>query len=177
MAVASAEQVRAFAHPLRIRILEALREGPATASSLGRALGESSGATSYHLRALARAGLIEEDEQPSRRERWWRRRSARIVFPTGSAEPDVRAAEARLRAFFIARDERALAEFLAHEHELDSGWNNASFVGAWEFALTADETETLGREVLELIDRYREPRSREGARRVTVSFRALPRVD
>ncbi|HJU96652.1 MAG TPA: helix-turn-helix domain-containing protein, partial [Jiangellaceae bacterium] len=45
------EPLRAFTHPLRMRLLAALRsDGPATASDLGRLLGESSGATSYHLR-------------------------------------------------------------------------------------------------------------------------------
>ncbi len=176
-AVASSAQLQAMAHPLRIRILEVLREGPATASTLARRLGESSGATSYHLRALARAELVEEDEQRSRRERWWRRRTARIIFPTGSPEPDVRAAEARLRSFFISRDERLLAQFLAHQHELDATWDNASFVGSWEVELTPDEAVALGREILALIDRYREPRAVEGVSRMGVSFRALPIFD
>ena len=52
-----AREVRALAHPLRLRMLESLQDGPATASMLARELGESSGATSYHLRALAAAGL------------------------------------------------------------------------------------------------------------------------
>jgi len=41
--------VRALAHPLRLRMLESLTDGPATAPMLARELGESSGATSYHL--------------------------------------------------------------------------------------------------------------------------------
>ncbi|MGH3728129.1 MAG: helix-turn-helix domain-containing protein [Micromonosporaceae bacterium] len=66
--------LKAVAHPLRVRMLGALRmEGPATASDLARKLGESSGATSYHLRQLARYGFIEEDpEQPNARDRRWR---------------------------------------------------------------------------------------------------------
>ncbi|MGH8775913.1 MAG: winged helix-turn-helix domain-containing protein [Jiangellaceae bacterium] len=68
------ETLRAFLHPLRIRLLRALRvDGPATATELARRLGESSGATSYHLRQLARFSFVVEDEdQPSRRERRWR---------------------------------------------------------------------------------------------------------
>ncbi len=66
--------LRAFLHPLRIELLAALRvDGPATASELARRLGESSGATSYHLRQLARYGyVVDDDEQPSGRERRWR---------------------------------------------------------------------------------------------------------
>lgn len=65
--------LRALAHPLRARLLGELRlRGEATASELGRRLGESSGATSYHLRQLERYGFVAEcAEQPSRRERRW----------------------------------------------------------------------------------------------------------
>jgi DNA-binding transcriptional ArsR family regulator len=48
-------------------------DGPATASELARKFGESSGATSYHLRQLARYGfIVDDDVQPSRRVRRWR---------------------------------------------------------------------------------------------------------
>ena len=69
-----ARSVRALAHPLRSRLLASLRiDGPGTASTLGERLGESSGATSYHLRVLAQHGFIEEDPSRGRgRERWWR---------------------------------------------------------------------------------------------------------
>ena len=72
--VTDVDTLRALAHPLRVRLLGALRlDGPATASELGRRFGESSGSTSYHLRQLERFGFVEEDdEQPSRRERRWR---------------------------------------------------------------------------------------------------------
>jgi DNA-binding transcriptional ArsR family regulator len=72
--VTDVDTLRALAHPLRVRLLGALRlHGPATASELGRRFGESSGSTSYHLRQLERFGfVIEDEEQPSRRERRWR---------------------------------------------------------------------------------------------------------
>lgn len=42
-----AESLKALAHPLRARLLTALRlEGPATASALGRRFDETSGSTS-----------------------------------------------------------------------------------------------------------------------------------
>ena len=44
-------------------MLELLRMGPSTASMLAREAGESSGATSYHLRELAKAGFVEEDPE------------------------------------------------------------------------------------------------------------------
>src|SRR5690349_5294051 len=46
--------LKALGHPLRQQILRHLhRDGPATATTLAAALGENTGATSYHLRQLA----------------------------------------------------------------------------------------------------------------------------
>jgi DNA-binding transcriptional ArsR family regulator len=66
--------LKAVAHPLRGRLLGALRvEGPATATELAAKFGESSGSTSYHLRQLARYGFVEEHpERRDARERRWR---------------------------------------------------------------------------------------------------------
>jgi DNA-binding transcriptional ArsR family regulator len=72
--IPDAQTLRAVAHPIRSRLLALLRyEGPATASELGRRLGESSGSTSYHLRQLARYRFVEEDaDQPNKRDKRWR---------------------------------------------------------------------------------------------------------
>jgi DNA-binding transcriptional ArsR family regulator len=72
--------MRALSHPLRLELLDRLRtEGPATASLLAQRIGESSGATSYHLRQLARYGFVEEDVRDAKgRERWWRHRERRL---------------------------------------------------------------------------------------------------
>ncbi|MGO1167099.1 MAG: winged helix-turn-helix domain-containing protein, partial [Janibacter sp.] len=50
---------RLLAHPLRSRILAHLRlHGGATAADLARALSSNTGASSYHARVLAEAGLV-----------------------------------------------------------------------------------------------------------------------
>jgi DNA-binding transcriptional ArsR family regulator len=70
----TSEMVQALAHPLRMRMLGILRvEGPATATDLARRCETNTGATSYHLRQLAKVGLVEEDERPEGgRRRWWK---------------------------------------------------------------------------------------------------------
>ena len=93
--VTDVEVLRVLSHPLRARILGALRlEGPATASQLGRRLGESSGSTSYHLRQLARFGLVEDvADQVSKRDRVWRARHALTAIDpqrfVGDAQEDL----------------------------------------------------------------------------------------
>jgi DNA-binding transcriptional ArsR family regulator len=78
--------MRALSHPLRLELLDRLRtDGPATASLLAERIGESSGATSYHLRQLARYGFVEEDVRDAKgRERWWRHRD-RCPEPEGAS--------------------------------------------------------------------------------------------
>ena len=74
--------LRALAHPLRVRIYDILSQyGPQTASSLAERLGESSGSTSYHLRALAKHDLIREvEDRGTGRERWWERPVGGVSF-------------------------------------------------------------------------------------------------
>ena len=70
----NSQQIRTLAHPLRSRLLGALRvDGPATATTLAQALDTNTGATSYHLRQLAEVGLVAEDvDRGTGRQRWWR---------------------------------------------------------------------------------------------------------
>jgi DNA-binding transcriptional ArsR family regulator len=84
------ETLKAISHPLRLALLGLLRsDGPATASELGRVLGESSGSTSYHLRQLERFGFVgDAAEQPSGRERRWRALHDATSFPSALADLD-----------------------------------------------------------------------------------------
>ncbi|HEY7136528.1 MAG TPA: helix-turn-helix domain-containing protein [Acidimicrobiia bacterium] len=56
--VDSLEALQVLGHPMRVRILEALRE-PASAASVARALGEGRQRVNYHLKELERVGLVE----------------------------------------------------------------------------------------------------------------------
>src|SRR5689334_10789603 len=79
--------IRALAHPLRLRLLDLLRfEGPSTATKLAGLVGESSGATSYHLRMLAQYGYVEEAEATDNRERWWKYRQRPVMVAEGQRE-------------------------------------------------------------------------------------------
>ena len=174
--VATGAQLQALAHPVRMRLIAALRRGPATATQLAQELGESSGSTSYHLRVLGKAGVIEEDHGRSHgRERWWRRPEGALVVPSGSDDTDVRAAEARLRAYFVEQDETALRQFVELEESLPAEWRADAFIGSWTVRLTAEETAELGHRILELLGPYFErAEPPPEARRVVATFRALP---
>jgi DNA-binding transcriptional ArsR family regulator len=165
----------ATAHPIRFRLFELLREGPSTASRLGRRLGESSGTASYHLRILARAGAIEEaPELGTARERWWRRPEQLSIIPTDD-DPEGRAISARMFAIFFARDAAARQQFVTTLPELDAPWHRNSFVGSWIVELTPAEAGELGTRLLELADEYRRRRTRPpDAESALVSVSVLP---
>ena len=50
---------RVLGHPARVRIIELLREGERSVGALQVELGLESGATSQHLTALRRVGLVD----------------------------------------------------------------------------------------------------------------------
>lgn len=105
--------LKVVAHPLRVRILGLLRsDGPATASQLGRLVGESSGSTSYHLRELAKYGFIEEDPSPDGRERRWRARHRYTSWDAGemSATPEGREADRIMQLRQVESLSRAVEE-------------------------------------------------------------------
>jgi predicted ArsR family transcriptional regulator len=53
--------MRAVAHPVRLALLEALAQHqPMTATQAGEAIGESPTTCSFHLRMLAKYGVVEE---------------------------------------------------------------------------------------------------------------------
>jgi len=137
----NAAAVRALAHPLRLRLLDLLRfEGPSTATLLAARLVVSTGATSYHLRQLARFGYIEDADGGRGRERRWRYRERSVVLVGGADDPTGR----RLVAEVLAREAHAFDGFLARGAE-SAQWDDAVFLRAKALRLTATELEELRR--------------------------------
>lgn len=108
--------LRALAHPLRVQMYDILSQyGPQTASSLAQLTGESSGSTSYHLRALAKHDLIREvADRGSGRERWWERPKGSISFtnPEAMRTPSGRAATQVIMSEFLNRRHQQLLRFV-----------------------------------------------------------------
>jgi helix-turn-helix protein len=85
--------LRGLAHPLRIRLrAELVEHGPATATQLAARVGQSSGATSYHLRQLAAYGFVtDEPGRGNGRERYWRATHRMLSFDMPEAGSSQRA--------------------------------------------------------------------------------------
>jgi DNA-binding transcriptional ArsR family regulator len=156
--VTDVRALRALAHPLRSRLLGRLRiDGPSTASQLGRAIGESSGATSYHLRQLAAYGFVEEIEgQGTARERWWRARhrmtswqAADVVAQEGGAE-----VEDEMTRMQLDQHARVLNAWRAQQDELDPAWTAGASLNDYALRLSPDQARALAAELDAVLTRW-----------------------
>lgn len=172
--------LRALAHPVRIRLLGLLRrEGPLTASEAGRRVGESSGSTSYHLRQLARFGLVEEAGGGRGRERPWRATSLYTSWPNVAATPELAEASRVLERFVLERYVERLQRWFARRATESSKWQEAAAYGDSLLYLTADELAELRDSLMQLGERYLERTARpelrpSGARAVALLQIAFP---
>ncbi|MBC2863499.1 ArsR/SmtB family transcription factor [Streptomyces mexicanus] len=163
-----ARSLRGLAHPLRMRLLTVLRHaGPATASQLAAKLGESSGATSYHLRQLAAHGFVEDvPERGKGRERWWRAAHLGVTFDGGllkDPDPGVRGAADLFLHEIANQHTQELATWLGTRADWTEAWQDASDMSDWTLRLTPDLVRDLIEKVHALVESYRPLASEEGA--------------
>jgi DNA-binding transcriptional ArsR family regulator len=175
--VEDAQVLRAMAHPLRLRLIGTLRrDGPATASVLARRLGESSGATSYHLRILAKYGFVEDDAERNRgRERWWRAVHEGTAWSLDGDDEGLLEADRTLGRELTREYVRWLERWYAEMPDWDRRWRAAASVSDQWFELTPAELRRLSDEVLAVLERYADRRVRRaGTERAMVLFHAFP---
>ncbi len=156
--VSDVATLKAVAHPLRVRLLGALRlTGPATASELARQFGESSGSTSYHLRQLARFGYVEEDaDQPNARDKRWRAKHRYTSWSEPDFESQPEGAEAsrwmreRQRAFTA----RIAETFDEQRATYGPDWGAVAGQSDTVLRLTAASLAELNERIGELVEEY-----------------------
>ncbi|GAB2924624.1 helix-turn-helix domain-containing protein [Micromonospora polyrhachis] len=175
----SATSLRGLAHPLRVRMLNLLREhGPATATLLAQRLSQSTGATSYHLRQLAQYGFVVEDpDRGAGRERWWKAAHGGTLLDGTIGEQAAAEMETYLRAVASLYAER-VDRWLGERPTLPEEWRQASTLSDWRLRLTAAEAAALHDEIFALVQRYRrdlpETAAPVGAEQVVLQAQLLP---
>jgi DNA-binding transcriptional ArsR family regulator len=172
--------MRALAHPARLAVLDELLNGRvATATELSEVCGLSPSAMSYHLRALAKIGLIEEaPSQGDARERRWK--AASVQFDVGlgpDASPEARSAEAALFGAFLVREEAQVRRWLEHRVRETDEWHSSAALSESWLLVTSEELVRINREVAAVLRPYARSRRTEvpdGARVVVAQYRAVP---
>jgi predicted ArsR family transcriptional regulator len=147
--------LRALAHPLRLSLLALLRaEGPLTATRAGELLGESSASCSFHLRQLAKYGLVEEAGGGHGRERPWQATAMSTELPEIADNPEFDAAANLFFSIVLDRHMETAARWLEVKADEPAEWQRASQLNDALLYLTAAELESLTEQVRALHDRY-----------------------
>jgi DNA-binding transcriptional ArsR family regulator len=176
--VRDVEELRALAHPMRQRILRRLHEaGPATSTTLARALGENSGIMSYHLRLLAAHDFVREVPGRGRgRERWWEASPQPAWIPREGLSSEAQAQASGLQPAGWADALEGFERFRAARGAMGE-WGRGTWVrGRTTLKLSREETAQLIADQQELIRRYQREAddAPPGARTVVLAFLAYP---
>ncbi len=142
------EQLIAFYHPTRQRILESLSvDGPASVGLLAERLGIAPGSVSHHLKPLHRGGFVEPAPELAQdtRASWWRTARSSVSFdaldyPEGSRAREVVNLAER------ANDDRhanAMRTWRTRRHELPERWQRAAGSSDTATAATAEQVADL----------------------------------
>ena len=147
--------LRALAHPIRLRLLGALRrEGPLTATQAGALLGEVPASASFHLRQLARYGLVEEAPGGRGRERPWQATASFTSWSIAGAPPEAMIADQMLSSVVAERYAEQVREWLDAKPAAPRAWQEAAQFGDLPLHVAADELKQIGKRLDELLEPY-----------------------
>jgi DNA-binding transcriptional ArsR family regulator len=177
--ISSAQMMRALAHPARIAIMEYLGNGAtATATECAEICDLSPSATSYHLRALEKFGLVEE--APSRgdgRERVWRSRSRGLSLDVLPADREEAQAARELARVLIERQDALTMKWLAGLGHEPLPWREEVIFNEATLLVTPAELNAVSKILVDAIRPYTKSRREDApdeARTVKLIFRAIP---
>lgn len=168
--------LRAIAHPARNRILAELSaSGPLRAADVARDLDMPANQASFHLRQLAKYGLVEEapDQARDKRDRVWKLVSERgLIINLDELEdvPGGRAAASVWRRSAVSWAHLVVAKAFAGERQKDTFGS----VMNESIKLTKDEAVELARDLDDVLVRWAEKtRGRDESRRTYLLFQVL----
>lgn len=172
--------LRAMAHPTRLELIGLLRRGgPLTATQAAERIGESPASCSFHLRQLAKYGLVEEAGGGRGRERPWRATAISTEWPVFGESEETLAAGEMLTRLVVERYFESAMEWLERQSGEPPEWAEAALIGDALVHMTVEEMREVEARIRELLEPYLErledgaPR-KEGSRPVTVIALAFP---
>jgi predicted ArsR family transcriptional regulator len=153
--VLGAEALAALAVPARLAILNhLLAAGPQTASQCAPVVGETASNCSWHLRALAKVGLVEPAAQPEGdgRTRPWQ--AAAVGFEFAGEGPAAQVARTALAGISAQHADDQYQRYLARQELLPEEWTSVSGSSGYALELTPGELDALVERVEALVRPY-----------------------
>lgn len=174
--VSDPRALRALAHPLRLALLDHLMAfGAQTAAQCAGAVGSTASNCSYHLRALARVGLVEPGASSDGREHPWRSVATGLEFGPegGSDSPAAASAALAVDELALARDEDLTRRALARHAGQPAPWQAAEAHNSYALRLTATELAALVNAIDRLVRPYIAPTRKEPPADAEVAYLRL----
>lgn len=173
--------LRALAHPLRVKMYAYLgQHGAQTATSLAEVMGESTGATSYHLRELAKHGLIQEAPSTGGRQRPWvvAHRGLDLTNFDALATSGDRAIVHAVNLEFLDHNHAQLRDYVRRALTADPDeWARSSRINNATVSLTLDQlqqvADLLTTTLNDFLDAHRD-QTGPGLRRIAVRTAVFP---
>ncbi|NEE42348.1 transcriptional regulator, partial [Streptomyces sp. SID7982] len=140
------------------------------------------GATSYHLRQLAEAGLVEDAPELGKgRERWWRAVHEGAIFESADflthTDPEVRGAIGVVLHEVATTHAQELNTWLGTMSEWPQEWRQSSDMSDFKVRLTPELARELSAKLHAVVESYRDvvPEDTEGSAVVRTHLHTFPR--
>lgn len=168
--------IKALTHPARLAVLDELFAGrELTATECAAIAGISPSAMSYHLRALARAGIVVPGtpSEDGRRRPW---RAAGTGLQVSLEGTSTGLADARRAVTGSLLDQVRGESDAWISREEDQRWRDASSFTSMLMDLPLDQAQAFHGELLAVVERMREVSAerRPGSRRVRLAVLCFP---
>lgn len=155
-------QLRAMAHPVRLRILSLTTGAALSAADIAAELGIAHAAASYHLRQLVEAGLLSEEAAPKAEVRGRGRPPTRYRhLVTAYDRPDRADEDVALWA--------AMSEDVQRRLRLRSRYRVAADAEVWLEPTEMERVSALAEEISQIIHTRAQPPHADQATRASVS--------
>jgi DNA-binding transcriptional ArsR family regulator len=147
--------LRALAHPIRLDLMGLLRRGePLTATQAGERIGESAASCSFHLRQLAKYGLVEEAGGGRGRERPWQATAISTEWASRGADEEADAAGTLLSKVVVERYFQNAIGWLDRRGSEDPKWIEAAMISDALVYMTAAELHEIDEQIRALLEPY-----------------------
>lgn len=153
--VRDVELLSALAHPLRAALLRyVMSVGPRTASECAEAVGSSASNCSWHLRQLAKFGLVESIDGDDGRQRPWRATVVGLDLGELANDPTMRAAQLAVFGTALVEEQKLTQRFLERSDDLEPEWRTTGTINTYSLTVNAAELAELADKIDDLIRPY-----------------------
>jgi predicted ArsR family transcriptional regulator len=141
------------AHPTRLELIGLLRRGgPLTATEAAERIGESPASCSFHLRQLAKYGLVEEAGGGRGRQRPWRATAIATEWSSGGADEEMQVAGEMLSRVVVERWFESAVEWVERQRREPREWADAAMIGDALVYLTPAQLREVEAKFRELVE-------------------------